>query len=178
MELCCGDGFNSRNFYSLRSEHIVACDFDPKAIATAKRKNKTSNVEYVIADIRSEMPTGKFDNIIWDAAMEHFTTNEIAKIMTDIKCRLAVDGILSGYTVVERSDGKLQLSHHEYEFKSKEDLMGFLNPHFKNVSVFETIYPSRHNLYFWASDKAIPFSSEWPQVYQLPWLAFHDQYIC
>jgi SAM-dependent methyltransferase len=163
LELCCGDGFNSRNFYSLRAEHVVSCDFDPKAIATAKRKNGAPNVAYMLADIRSDMPSGKFDNIIWDAAMEHFTPDEIARIMTDIKFRLNADGIFSGYTIVERTDGKLSLSHHEYEFKSKEDLMGFLNPNFKNVTVFETIYPSRHNLYFWASDKAIPFSSEWPE---------------
>lgn len=163
LELCCGDGFNSRNFYSLKSERVVACDFNPKAITTAERKNRASNVEYVLSDIRSEMPSGKFDNVIWDAAIEHFTPNEITKIMSDIKSRLTDEGILSGYTIVERPDGKLSLSHHEYEFKSKEDLMGFLKPYFRNVTVFETIYPSRHNLYFWASDKALPFSPEWPK---------------
>src|SRR5215467_8509370 len=26
LELACGDGFNSRNFYSLRSKKVVACD--------------------------------------------------------------------------------------------------------------------------------------------------------
>jgi hypothetical protein len=59
-------------------------------------------------------------------------------------------GILGGYTIVERPNGK-SLSHHEYEFKSKEDLARFFTPHFKHVTVFETIYPERHNLYFWAS---------------------------
>src|SRR4051812_41853574 len=29
LELSCGDGFNARHFYSLRSKAIVACDFDP-----------------------------------------------------------------------------------------------------------------------------------------------------
>ncbi len=81
LELACGDGFNARNFYSLRSECVIACDFDPKAIKTAQGKNSASNIEYLLADIRTEMPEGKFENVIWDAAIEHFTPDEIAKIM-------------------------------------------------------------------------------------------------
>jgi hypothetical protein len=41
------------------------------------------------------------------------------------------------------------------------DLKRFFTPHFKNVTVFETIFPERHNLYFWVSDGIIPFSDEW-----------------
>jgi SAM-dependent methyltransferase len=161
LELACGDGFNARNFYSLRSRRIVACDFDPTAIATAKRQNAAPNIDYVLADIRTAMPGGKFDNVVWDAAMEHFTPNEIDQILANIVSRLTNDGILSGYTIVERPNGK-SLSHHEYEFKSKEDLARFFTPHFKNVTVFETIYPERHNLYFWASNGSLPFKPGWP----------------
>lgn len=161
LELACGDGFNARNFYSLRSERVVACDFDPKAIQTARKKNTAENVEYVLADIRTAMPEGKFENIVWDAAIEHFTPNEIEKLLKDIKSRLTSDGIVSGYTIVEKASGEKSLSHHEYEFKSKQDLLRFFTPHFKNVSVFETLFPNRHNLYFWASDWALPFTPEW-----------------
>jgi len=164
LELACGDGFNARNFYSLRSEHIIACDFDPKAIKTARGKNGASNIEYLLADIRTEMPGGKFENVIWDAAIEHFTPDEIMKILDDIKSRLTDDGILSGYTIVERADREKSLSHHEYEFKSKEDLLRFLTPHFRNVMVFETEYPERHNLYFWATDGILPFSPSWSKA--------------
>ena len=73
-------------------------------------------------------------------------------------------GVLSGYTIVERGDGVKSLSHHEYEFKSKEDLRRFLAPHFARVTVFETKHPGRHNLYFWASDGVLPFQAEWPQM--------------
>lgn len=162
LELSCGDGFNARNFYSLRSERVIACDFDPKAIQTAKTKNAADNVEFRLADIRSEMPTGKFENIVWDAAIEHFTEDEIAKLMADIKDRLTDDGILSGYTLVEKADGSKALEEHEYEFKDKQDLMRFFVPHFKHVTVFETLYPSRHNLYFWASDGDLPMTETWP----------------
>jgi SAM-dependent methyltransferase len=164
LEIACGDGFNTRNFYSLRSESIIACDFDPKAISTALKKNRAPNIKFLLADIRKEMPEGKFGNIIWDAAIEHFTPDEITKILSDIKARLSDNGILSGYTIVENADGLMSLSHHEYEFKSKQDLMRFLQPHFKNVTVFETEYKVRHNLYFWASDGIIPFNPAWSKA--------------
>ncbi|MDH5645694.1 MAG: class I SAM-dependent methyltransferase [Candidatus Heimdallarchaeota archaeon] len=163
LELACGDGFNAKNFYSLHSHSVIACDFDPAAIKTANNKNQAENLTFVLADIRNEMPGNKseFDNIVWDAAIEHFTEVEIEKIMKDIKNRLTESGVLSGYTIVERYDGEKHIHQHEYEFKSKEDLMRFLEPHFTNVRVFETIFPTRHNLYFWASDSVIPFDSDW-----------------
>jgi len=164
LELGFGDGFNARNFYSLRSKRIIACDFDPSAIETARKKNSAPNIEYVLADIRTEMPDGKFENIVWDAGPEHFTQSEIKQILRNIKRRLTSGGILSGYTIVERPGGCKSLSHHEYEFKSKVDLMRLLRPFFRHVTVFETIYPERHNLYFWASDGMLPFRSDWPRI--------------
>lgn len=161
LELCCGDGFNAKNFYSIRCRRILACDFDPEAIRLAQGRNTAPNVEYLLADIRRDMPAGRFDNVIWDAAIEHFTPEEIETILRGIKDRLGKAGVLSGYTIVERAQGK-SLHQHEYEFKSKEDLLRFLTPWFQNVTVFETIYPSRHNLYFWASDGPIPFHASWP----------------
>jgi len=165
LELACGDGFNARNFYSLRSGRVVACDFDPTAIATARQKNAAPNVEFVLADIRNEMPAGTYDNVVWDAAIEHFTPEEIGAIMTNIKSRLKTEGVLSGYTIVEPEHGGKHLHTHEYEFRDMPDLHRFLAPHFKHVKVFETVYPSRHNLYFWASDSIIPFSPEWAAQY-------------
>jgi SAM-dependent methyltransferase len=159
LELCCGDGFNSHHFYSIRAQSIISVDFDPAAVAHARRFFGGGNVDYRLADIRTGMPQGKFDNIVWDAAIEHFTEAEIAKLMEDIKNRLEPGGILSGYTIVERE----VTSHHEheYEFKSKEDLMRFLSPHFSSVKVFETIYPTRHNLYFFAGNGQLPFDEQW-----------------
>ena len=160
LELCCGDGFNARNFYSLKSKNVVACDFDPKAIGVARRKNHAPNVSFVVADIRTEMPDGQYDNIVWDAAIEHFTELEIPVVMRGIKDRLAPEGILSGHTVTALA-GVHQLSHHEYEFEGKEDLLRFFTPFFAHVLVFETEYPGRHNLHFWASDSSIPFGPGW-----------------
>ncbi len=163
LELASGDGFNTKYFYSKRSKKVIACDFDPTAIKHSKKNNSYENIEYILADIRTDMPEGKFQNVVWDAAIEHFTEDEIAKLMPDIKSRLTDEGILSGYTIVEEDHGKegKMLHQHEYEFKNKEDLERFLTPYFKNVNVFETFVDDRHNLYFWASDSVLPFDKEW-----------------
>lgn len=161
LELACGDGFNAKHFYSLRSVEVVACDFDEAALRIARLKNSAPNIQYVLADIRSGMPAGKFENVVWDAAIEHFTPDEISEVLRSVKERLTPDGILSGYTIVERSDGQKSLHHHEYEFKNKGDLERFLEPHFEQVTVFETVFPGRHNLYFWASDGTVPFQPGW-----------------
>jgi len=159
LELCCSDGFNAYYFYSIRAKRIIAVDFDENAINQAKSDNQADNITYQLCDIRTGIPEGVFDNIIWDAAIEHFTKEEIQIIMSGIKKRLSKDGILSGHTIVEANIG--EASHHEIEFKSKEDLMHFFSPYFKNIKIFETIYPSRHNLYFYASDGILPFDENW-----------------
>lgn len=161
LELACGDGFNARNFYSLKSSRVVACDIDPRAIKMAQRKNSCPNTRFILADIRTDMPEGRFDNVVWDAAIEHFNQDEIKTILENIRARLKEDGVLSGYTIVEKDSGEKSHHQHEYEFKGKEDLLSILSPHFTHVTVFETVYPERHNLYFWASESVLPFAPEW-----------------
>lgn len=162
LELCCGDGFNASHFYATQLNSIISVDFDSTAIEHAKSNCNSSKITYKECDIRKELPAGKFDNIIWDAAIEHFTEEEICSIMLNIKNSLTHDGILSGYTITKRADG-VKLHHdHEYEFSSKEDAMRFLTPYFQRVKVFETEHPDRHNLYFYASDNApLPFDVDW-----------------
>lgn len=170
VELCCGEGFNTKYFYSKNAKTIWACDFDSNAIKVARKKYPMNNISYNVGDIRHDIPERVNDlevtNVIWDAAIEHFTPEEIYKIMTRIKNILkSRNGILSGYTIVERKDKK-SIEQHEYEFRDKEDLKSFLTPYFKKVTVFETIYDDRHNLYFWASDGVIPFGEKWDHLTQ------------
>jgi len=155
LELCCGDGFNAHHFYSIRAGRVQSVDFDPSAIAHAKRHFRAPNVAYAVSDIRKSLPSGPFDNVIWDAAIEHFTETEIADLLAQIRCRLKSGGTLSGYTLIE-TDHKAHHDH-EYEFKSREDLARMLRPHFANVFVLQTTYPTRSNLYFFASDGPLPF---------------------
>jgi len=161
LELSCGDGFNARNFYSLRAASVIACDIDSRAIVTARRHNRADNLQYVVADIRTDMPQGEFDNVVWDFAFpltRYFKPAEIERILAQIKRRLAGrGGILSGYTEAETGavDGDA------YQFRCMADLQRFLRGHFANVTVFETRAPQRHNMYFWASDATVPFQEGW-----------------
>ena len=160
--MCCGDGFNAYHFYSIKAKHIVSVDFDKTAISHAGKNHNAGNILFQLSDIRNGFPEGKFDNIIWDAAIEHFNKEEINEILLNIRQHLKSNGILSGYTIKENNDTGKSLEQHEYEFKSKEDLLPFFVPYFKNVKIFETVYPSRHNLYFFASDHVLPFDDKWP----------------
>lgn len=162
LELCCGDGYGAYHFYSTFARRLVAADFELPAIEHASRYNAAENIEYRHCDIRAVMPTGPFDNVIWDGAIEHFTEAEIAGVLRSAKAQMKPNAILSGYTVVEKGDGEKHLHQHEREFRDKADLASLLTPHFKNVRVFETIHPLRHNLYFWCSDGAVPFDADWP----------------
>jgi ubiquinone/menaquinone biosynthesis C-methylase UbiE len=160
LELCSGDGFMAYHFYSLLAESVVAVDFDPSAIKFARRNSKAANIEYVHGDIRTDIPEGQFENIIWDQAIEHFTEAETEALMGTIASRLTPGGIFSGDTIVETHDGHKRLHQHEYEFHDKEDLARFLTPYFKHVQVFETTFPTRTNLYFYASNDKLPFDRD------------------
>ena len=41
---------------------------------------QAENVTYTLADIRTEMPEGVYDNVVWDGAIEHSTEDEIASL--------------------------------------------------------------------------------------------------
>ena len=162
LELCSGDGFNAYHFYSNRCNSIYCIDFDKDAHKHAvENYGKLPNVTFVLGDIRTDIPEKKFDAIIWDTAIEHFTEEEIFSIMKTIKGGMNEGAVLSGHTIKENDTGHKQLSQHEREFTSKEDLAQFFEPYFKNVLVFETIHPDRHNYYFYASDYSLPFDVDW-----------------
>ena len=157
LELCCGDGFNTLHFYSVHVASITAVDFDNDAISNARKRNSARNIDYQLCDIRTQIPAGPFDNIIWDAAIEHFTDEEVEGIFFQVKNSLVPGGLLSGYTLLEADDGGMHLHQHEREFTSKADLARLLSPHFKNVHVLQTAMPTRENLYFFASNGPLPF---------------------
>ena len=172
LDLCCGDGYYTRYFHAGRAKSIIALDFDPAAIAFAGKYHSASNVTFRVGDIRTQIPEGPFDTIIWNGAIEHFTPDEIAKLIVALRERLKPEGILTGYTIAALTGDQPQLSHHEYEFQSKEDLLRFFTPHFKQAKVIESFWPktaapggvARHNLYFYASDGVLPFDRDWPMA--------------
>jgi hypothetical protein len=79
-------------------------------------------------------------------------------MMGTMKLRLAPGGIMSGYSIVQQ----VLYREWKYAFKTKEDLLRVFQRYFCNVRVFETIYPGRHNLYFYAGDGGLPLDETWP----------------
>lgn len=156
LDLACGDGFFTNYFYALKSKSIVGIDFDKGAIREANRNRLNANTSFILGDIRYAIPDGPFDNVVWDAAVEHFTESEIQSLVTRIKQVMTPGGVLSGYTVTEAGHGHKHLHQHEYEFHDKADLARFLKPHFRKVHVYETVFPNRTNLYFYATDGLLP----------------------
>lgn len=156
LELCSGDGFNTYHFYSLLAKSIVAIDFDPDAVRFAKSHHRAPNIDFRMADIRHDLPEENFDNIIWDASIQHFTDEETMSLMSGIRTRLGAVGILSGCTVADNGTGAKHFRYHEREFRRRDDLSAFLARWFKSVEVWETAYPGRRMLYFYASNGALP----------------------
>lgn len=166
LELTCGDGFYTSRFYASKLNSVIACDRDPKAIDSARKHSGASNVSYIVADILTEMPSGKFQNVIWDFGFpwcNHFSAQQVNTIVAQCKDRLTESGIFSGYlALLSQHGGSAQNEHAAgIDFKDIRALKTYLLQHFPNVSVLETFSPGRHNAYFFASNHIVPFSDDW-----------------
>jgi len=158
LELCCGDGFNAHRFYSERAAQVLAVDHNHTALRHARRFHARPNVEYRSCDIRRGVPEGPFENVIWDAAIAHFTRAEVAVIISSIHRSLTDAGVLSGYTPIEPGEN---YPYARVRFTGPEALAELLGREFAHVAVLETPDAIRRNLYFFASDvhAALPFSA-------------------
>jgi SAM-dependent methyltransferase len=160
LDLCCGDGYYARHFYVHRAKSVTGVDFDPEVIDYARRVNSAPGLSFEVADIRGGLPEGPFDAVVWNAAIEHFTDDELAEILSGVREVMADGGVLAGDTIVSRDDGAKQLVHHEREFTGTEDLLELLQRHFAHACVWDSPFRDRTELYFYASDDeaAIPFA--------------------
>jgi SAM-dependent methyltransferase len=165
LDLCCGDGYYARHFYMHRADNVIGVDYNPDVIEYARSVNDAPGISYEVADIRKALPPGPFDTVVWNAAIEHFTEEELADIIAGIRDVLIDGGVLTGDTIVSRPDGK-QLVHHEREFSGTEDLLELLQRHFAHASVMDSPFRDRTELYFYASDdeSAIPFAPAWGRI--------------
>lgn len=168
LELTCGDGFYTSRFYASKLGNVIACDRDPKAIASAKKYSSAHNISYVVADILTAMPMGEFQNVIWDFGFpwcNHFTTQQVDSIFTQCRGRLAPGGIFSGYLALTKDPVTRSPipGAEEIAFKDIHSLKTFLQRYFTHACVIETSSPGRRNAYFYASDRSIPLDGNWSQ---------------
>ncbi len=162
LELCCGDGFNAKYFYSTSANLIDCVDYNKGGLDVARKKNSVPNIhwhqgdlsEYFIQD-SSELLDG-YTNVIWDMAILYFEKKTVKSILGQIKNKLGDKGILSGSTIANNVESNA-FCQHKFEFRSQDELRTLLQAYFINVYVFETDYDDRRNLYFFASDGDIPF---------------------
>lgn len=134
LELGCGDGFNTKYFFSIKALNIVACDYDAQAIEKAKKEFSAPNIRYIQMDLTKDFPEGSYDNVISDATLQFFG-DKLENVIRNVKKCLRTGGVFSG-TVSQNEDLALQ---------------ELLSVYFSSVQYFETELPSRKNLYFWAS---------------------------
>lgn len=165
LDLCCGDGFYSQFFLHDISENITMIDLDPKAIKRAKVRAsklgflKKIKFNYIVSDILKENIEDtlnknnlniKYDLIVFNAAIEHFKKEQVSKIFSSCKKILKRKALVFGYTLVEDEDHVFD--HHELLFKTKEDLKKLIENDFNEVSCFQSLSETRHNLYFLATN--------------------------
>ena len=158
LELCCGDGFNSKYFYSSKSSKVTALDMDSSAIEHAKKFNDKNNIEYLSYNIANKLPkengNGGYDNVIIDAAIEQLTKEDQVVLLGNIKEVIKENGIFSGLSI-QKHPGINYLEHNKSEFSSASELRSFLLSKFNYAEVISNAHLGKVYLYFVASDQAI-----------------------
>jgi SAM-dependent methyltransferase len=166
LDLCSGDGFYSQYFFGKVINKCVLIDRDKMALERARiRLNKLKFIEkskfnFYHADILNKNFSDefsqnfdfKFDVVLFNAAIEHFTEQDLEKIFIYIKSNINTESVVFGYTLVEKNNED-SFDHHLQFFSNLDDLNSKINKFFINVKCFESIDADRHNLYFIASDK-------------------------
>lgn len=157
MDICSGDGFYCRYFWSPRASEVVGVDRDRAALAHARRNNAADNVTFIERDlVVDELPPGPFDAVTWNAGIEHFEENEILEILAKVKRSLQPGGVMAGTTDIHGEGGYVW---HKREFRDADDLAQLLRQRFEHVTVETSEHPNRKELLFYASDdpSRIPF---------------------
>ncbi len=167
LDLCCGDGYYARHFYSPRAARVVAVDANRDALRHAQWFNASPNVSYQYCDISRDLPGGPFDAVVWNTAIHHFSRKDAQAILARIAAVLRPGGALAGHTVIE-PESRYRFARQT--FSDAEDLAQLLHSAFPYVCVRTTAQPGRLNLYFFAADtpEALPFDPRRHDVVVLP----------
>ncbi|MHB8482296.1 MAG: class I SAM-dependent methyltransferase [Nitrospiria bacterium] len=147
LDLCCGDGSYSYLFFSNIAEQITAIDYDSRALKHARLNYQYPNICYYNINILAdEIPGSGYHVIVWNAAIEHFSLNDIGIILEKLK-KCSVPSVkLAGYT--NKKTFHLAHPEHEHEFGSVDELKTFLPKWLSDIQIIETWYPDRENFYF------------------------------
>ncbi len=107
LELATGPGMIARHIaHSAKS--VVATDFSPKMIETAKKKGIPQNVTFETADATNLSYSDDFFDVVVIANALHIIPNP-EKALSEISRVLKADGILIAPNFIEREKGKKNL---------------------------------------------------------------------
>lgn len=162
LDLCSGDSFYSQYFFFDIAKMIVSIDIDQKALDRGERRLSKCNYlqknhHFINADIEKkslkEIIQTKFnenilfDVILFNGAIEHFTSSQIDFILSSSNKVMNNNGILFCYTIVEKEMPGEHFHHHEFFFKDKKHLEEVIKKHFPSTKTYENLVNNRHNIY-------------------------------
>jgi len=137
LDIGCGDGFFTKRFYGQRAAHVDALDIEASAIRTALAKNADEHVRYYLQDAVTEpFPAARYDVIVWDGALGHFSSETTAHMFGKIRAALAPGGIFVGSESLKREG-----HDHLQFFDTLDELRAVLAPHFRCVALRSAAYP-------------------------------------
>lgn len=131
LDIGCGDGFFTKGFLSVRCSKVDAVDVEPSAIHVARKNNSAPNITYYLLDaVKEPFPSAKYDVIVWDGALGHFSPETTHIMLDKIVSHLAPDGIFVG----SESLGHEGTDHLQF-FESLEVLREIFSRHFQHVEL-------------------------------------------
>lgn len=164
LEIACGDGFNTRFFYSRYAKKVHALDYSAEAIRHAKANNSCENIIYLHADVTNYEIKEKFENIIIDAALEQLESTEQILLLKKIRSSLGNDGVFSGLTICKNPDVNY-LNQNKNEF-DQQTLKAFLNSEFQHMIMIEKNHDGKIHLYF-AVSNSVKLITKYGKIYSV-----------
>jgi hypothetical protein len=164
LDLCSGDGIYSGLFYSVRASYVDAIDRDKKAISLAKKRYSKLNIRFLTADVLNDpFPESSYDVVFLFAAIGYFSiedgTHLIQKIARALPNR---NSVFVGSTPILPPRTSCDPQQHDRSQGSSigksrgvvmepmpiEVLKSFLQPHFHEIKLWTSEWPTRTEAYF------------------------------
>jgi len=147
LDLCCGDGMFSGLIFSKKASLVHGIDRSSQVIALARELYARENVTFFEGNVlEDDFPAPEYDTVVFFAAIEHFTCEEIHHLLDKIVQVLAPNGLLLGSTLLFGKGGNAE---HAIEFETVGELESLLAPHFGQVTTWTTVWNQwRTEVYF------------------------------
>jgi SAM-dependent methyltransferase len=131
LDIGCGDGFFASRFFAPRCSAVDAIDIEPSAIRHARAHNAHPRIAYSVRDaVDQPFPRERYDAVVWDGALGHFSPETTHRVLAKIRDALAPGGVFVGSeTLGDEGHDHLQF------FASTDDLGDLLGQHFAHVQV-------------------------------------------